>query len=103
MDRFTVTIGNPPELDPEERRARAARARELLDGAGWAFNELISEQNRQLLDSKPEETDRREDLFRVIRATADLKGLLIQIVETQVAEERAHERRNRHQQPADHD
>lgn len=103
MTDFTVTIGSPPELDAEERRARAVRARELLEGAGWAFNELISEQNRQLLDTKPEEAVRREDLFRVIRATADLKGLLIQIVDTQVAAERAHERRNRNQQPADHE
>lgn len=103
MDRFIVTIGNPPELDAEARRARAIRARELLDGAGWVFNDLMSDQNRQLLDTAPEETARREDLFRMIRATAELKGMLIQIVEQQVATERQHERRNRNQQPADHE
>lgn len=103
MDRFTVTIGNPPELDAEARRARAVRARELLDGAGWVFNDLMSDQNRQLLDTAPEQVAEREDLFRLIRATAELKGMLIKLVDLQVAEERAHERRSRNQQPADHE
>lgn len=101
--RFTLTVGRPPILDAEAARARAVRARELLDGAGWVFDELISDQNRQLLDTAPAEVDQREEHYRMIRASAELKAHLIRIVENQVAKERLDEYRARNERPADHE
>lgn len=93
MSQFTVTLGSRPELTPVEKQQRARRAREVLDGAGWAFDEFISDETRALLDSDvPAE---RESHHQLIRAATEMKGRLIRIVETQAAEEK-HASRNRH-------
>jgi hypothetical protein len=95
---FNVTL-NSVELDAEQRRARAIRARELLEGASWLFDEYISEQARDWLGSSA--PDVRE--IRHARATvaAELKAHLLSIVDRQLAEERQNERRTGNDRPAD--
>jgi hypothetical protein len=96
---FNVTL-NSVELNAEQRRARAIRARELLDGMSWLFDEYIAEQARDWLAAST--PDVRE--IRHARATvaAELKAHLLSIVDRQMAEERQNERRTGNDRPADH-
>jgi hypothetical protein len=103
MTDITVTLGPRPDLDPEEKRQRALRAAEVLDGAGWVFDEVISSLTRELLDTQPAETDKREGLFRQIDGAAQVKGRLKQITDNYVAEMQQHERKHRADPPADHE
>jgi hypothetical protein len=95
---FNVTL-NSVELDPEQRRARAIRARDLLESASWLFDEYIAEQARDWLSSSAPEA--RE--IRHARATvaAELKAHLLSIVDRQLAEERQNERRIGNERSAD--
>ena len=78
-------------MTPEERRARANRAAEVLASMGWAFEELIQEQqNRWLRASTP---DDREQHYRIARATGELAGHLQSIVSAYQAQEKLDERR----------
>lgn len=102
MTDITVTLGRP-ELDAEERRQRALRAQEVLNGAGWVFDDLISSLTKDLLGTQPAETDKRESLYHQIDGAAQAKGRLKQIVEQQAAEEKANARKHRNDPPADHE
>lgn len=78
-------------MTPEELRARALRAAEVLSAMGWAFEELIQEQqNRWLRAKTPEE---REEHHRIARATGELAGHLQGIVNNYQAQEKLDERR----------
>ena len=101
MSQFTIVLGNPPALDAEGRRVRARRARELLDGASWLFDEFMSEETRALLDAN--DTAEREEHHRNIRVAADLKGRLMQIVQTQEAEDTINGRKHRDDPGTDRD
>jgi hypothetical protein len=92
---YTVTLGSPAPLDAEERRHRAGRARDLLDGAGWLFDEHISDRTRDLLSTSPGDAAKREEIYRHIDATAQLKGRLLKILETHEAEALTNERKRR--------
>lgn len=96
---YTVTLGNPAPLDSEERRHRASRARDLLDGAGWLFDEHISDLTRDMLRTDVAHTVLREQLFLQIDATAQIKGRLLKILETHEAEAIANERKRRTDDP----
>lgn len=98
---ITVTLGNPPPTDFEERRLRALRAREVLDGAAWLFDEHISDLTRDLLGTSPAPADapKREELFYQIDAAAQLKGRLLQIIQLHEAEKKANERREKRRNP----
>jgi hypothetical protein len=96
---ITVTLGNPPDTDFEERRLRALRAREVLDGAGWLFNEYISEMTRDLLDTNPADSEQRETLFKRIDAAAQLKGRLMQIIKLHQVEKENYDKRERRRNP----
>lgn len=98
---ITVTLGKV-ELDAEAKRARALRAAELLDGAGWLFDELISDRTRELLATDIDEPAKRERIFHEIQATAELKALLDRILQQHQAEQTLDERRTRNDKPADH-
>lgn len=103
MTDITVTLGNRPELDAEERRQRALRAQEVLSGAGWVFDELISGLVKEWLDTQPAETDKRELIFRQIDGAAQAKGLLKGIVAQQAYEDEKNARKHRNEPPADHE
>lgn len=97
---ITVTLGRP-DLTAEDRRIRALRAREVIDGAGWLFDEYVSQRTQDMLGAPtPAE---RETIFHGIQAAADLKAHLIGILETAQFEATQNERRERNAKPADHD
>lgn len=100
---ITVTLGKPDDLDAEGRRLRALRAKEVLNGAGWLFDEYISDLNRDLLSTAPGQAEVREHLYRQIDAAAQLKGHLQHILDNQEAEDRRNERRHRNDPAADHE
>jgi hypothetical protein len=88
---ITVTLGRAPELSPEERQQRIRRAAEVLEGAGWLFDEHISAMTQQLLDATM--VIDREDIHRSIRVAAELKARLVQIVNSKTLEDKRNERR----------
>lgn len=92
MSQFIIQLGQQPQPDAEERRLRARRAAEVIDGAGWVFDAYISEQSQRLLDSGPRDQELREDAYQQIRAAVEMKGRLKQIIEIQQAEDLKHER-----------
>lgn len=101
MTAVTVTLGTRPDLDAEERRARAMRARDVLANAGWVFDEVISDLTRDLLGTTPGQSEIRESLYYQIDAAAQVKGHLSRILEQQAAEEKVNERKHRNEPPAD--
>lgn len=92
---YTVTLGTPAPLDSEERRHRAHRARDLIEGAGWLFDEHISDLTRDLLSTERGHTVLREQIYQQIDATAQLKGRLLKILENHEAEALTNERKRR--------
>ena len=98
----TVTL-NHVDLDAEARRARALRAAELLEGASWAIDDLISDRMRQIMQSSPDHAPLRERLHAEVRVALDLKANLLTIVQQHQAENTLNERRDRNAKPADHD
>lgn len=103
MTDITVTLGNRPDLDAEERRARAHHAKDILNIAGWVFDDLISDLNKELLATLPDQTDRRESLYHQINGAAQAKGLLLNLVNQQAFEDKKNERKRRSDGPADHE
>jgi hypothetical protein len=103
MTDITVTLGNRPILDAEEQRARALRAQEVLAGAGWLFDEVISSAARDLLDTQPNEAHKREEAYQLAYAAALLKQHLNNILREKAAEEKKNERRSRNEPPAHHE
>lgn len=94
MADFTVTLGSAAELDPEEKRLRMLRAKEVLSGAGWLFDEQMSDLTRDMLGTSPEQSGKREELFHQIDALAQVKGRLMGIIHEYEAKQKAHEQRN---------
>lgn len=68
--------------DPEEKAARLRRAREVIDGADWLFREHAANCTNAWINSDPLDTTGREEAFRQLRAVADLKAILIGIINT---------------------
>ncbi len=98
---ITVTL-NAVTLDAEERRARALRAAEILEGASWLFDEFISEQTREMIATDISQTTERDCLHANITAAMGLKAHLINIVNNYQAETKLNEQRYRDRKPADH-
>lgn len=90
---ITVTLGSRPELSPEERQQRIRRAAEVLEGCGWVFDEHISGLTQEMLDT--DDLCERDKLYRSIRAAADLKGRLVQIVSSKALEDKRNDRGSR--------
>jgi hypothetical protein len=103
MTDITITLGNRPDLDPEERRLRALRAQEVLAGAGWAFDEVISGLTRDLIDTPAEQPAKRETLYYHIDAAIRLKDHLRRVVTNHEAELKANERKHRDEPLANHE
>lgn len=101
MTDITITLGSRPELDAEARRDRAIRAREVLAGAEWVFEEASSALLRDLLGTEPSEAAKREAIYLQIDAASQMRARLRQIVDTQAFEEKVNERKHRHEPLAD--
>lgn len=78
-------------MTPEEQRARALRAAEVLASMDWVFEELIQEQQNRWLRATSFEA--REEHHRIARATGELAGHLQSIVNNYKAQEKLDERR----------
>lgn len=94
---FTVTLGRQEPLNEDQKRARYRRALEVIDGAGWLFDDYISEQTKALLDTNPEDPEgpkKREEFYRRAIVAAGLKAELKHIIETKEAEDKAYARRH---------
>lgn len=77
---ITVTLSKPADLSLDQQMARIRRAAEIVEGMGWLFDEHISSMTQQLLDTVPNDIEKREELYYAIRAAVDLKGRLAHIV-----------------------
>lgn len=95
---FNVTL-NAVALDAEASRARALRARELLEGSSWVIDEYLAGVAREWLGEV--DPAMRERLHVKVGVATDLKADLLSIVDRHLAEEKEHERR-KPRSPDDH-
>ena len=91
----TVTLGKRPEYTPEEMQERIRRAASALEGCGWVFDEHISALTKHWIDTSPDEGSLRDELYYSIRAATDLKGRLVQIVNSKALEDKRNARPDR--------
>ena len=82
------------ELTAEQREERYIRAREVLQGAGWLFDEFVNQQMRAILVSKPDDMTTREIAYNRARVATELKAGLAGLVEEHEANARRKERRD---------
>lgn len=66
----------------EEELQRWRRAKEVLNDAGWVFDEFVNQQMSELLmTTKPEDAPRRERLWQRARVATEIKANLMNEVE----------------------
>ena len=80
-------------MSDDDEAQRLRRAREVLGGAGWLFDELVNREMRAVLFSRPEESALREEAWRRARVATELKAGLEALLEAHEADLR---RRARH-------
>jgi hypothetical protein len=79
------------ELDPEEKRAKARRAAEILDGAGWLFDEAIATWTDAIVNSAAKDAEQREEAYRHIHSIQYLRTHLSGIAATMAIEDKQRE------------
>jgi hypothetical protein len=86
--------------DPDAQRRRIRRAKEILEGAGWVFDEYVNAKMAAVLATKPEDVEGRERLVRAAQVASQLKiGLLREIEQyedTQMLRERREQQMEKH-------
>src|SRR5258708_2406298 len=90
-----------PEHDASARAGREQqfrRAREVLSGAGWLFDDFVNAEMRKVLVSKPDEREAREEAYRRARVATEMKAGLESLIETYEADMRLQERRDQHKE-----
>lgn len=85
--------------DGAGREQQIRRAREVLSGAGWLFDDFVNNEMRKVLVSQPEERDQREEAWRRARVATEMKAGLESLIETCEADMRLKERRERPSTP----
>lgn len=78
-------------MTPEEAKARARRAAEILDTCTWAIDELVVQSQRDWITATSVEA--REEHHGDAKAALRLKAHLMSIVNQQQAQEAIDERR----------
>ena len=78
----------------DDREQMARRAREVLDGAGWLFDDFVNAQMRRILISAPHEYKAREEAYRRARVATELKMTLEATLEQHQADQRQQARRD---------
>lgn len=82
--------------DPESKLRDYRRAKEVLAGAGWVFDDYVNKQMAQVLRTAPEDVEGRERLVRSAQVAATLKVSLMREIEeyedTQTLQERREQR-----------
>lgn len=74
--------------------ARYLRAREVLDGAGWLFDEFVNAEVRKIITSAPDDVSGREAAFTRSRIGTEMKLTLLGIIEEYEADLKMQERRD---------
>lgn len=65
------------DLTAEDREARYIRAREVLQGAGWVFDEFVNHEMRKIMVSEPDDMTAREVAYTRARVATELKTRLM--------------------------
>ena len=94
-EKFNVVLGNQQPLDDDARLARYRRAREIIDEAGWLWDEYLADQNRVLLNTLQGDTKGREEAFLRMQVAVEMKAHLQSIINQQLALEKRNERADR--------
>jgi hypothetical protein len=81
-----------------DREHQIRRAREVLEGAGWLFDDFVNAEMRKVLMSRPDERDAREEAYRRARVATELKAGLEALIESHEADKRLQERREKQQE-----
>ncbi len=84
-------------MSPAEREQRYRRAREVLAGAGWLFDEFVNAEMGAILKTEPFHPDahaEREGHYHRARVASEMKLGLLAIVQNHEAEAKIDERRN---------
>lgn len=79
----------------EEEAARARRAREVLSGAGWLFDDFINAEMAKVLKSDPDDMTAREIAYNRARVATEVKLGLEALVSEAEADKRMQEERDR--------
>lgn len=69
-------------VNTDEKRMQYLRAKEVLDNAGWLFDEYVNGRMGGILKTDPADTAARERLVTEARVAAHLKLALLQEVQT---------------------
>lgn len=67
--------------DELSREEQIRRAREVLDGAGWLFDDFVNNEMRKVLVSAPEDRDGREAAYLRARVATEMKTGLQALVD----------------------
>ncbi len=73
---------------------KVQRARELLAGAGWLFDDFVNAEMRRVLTSDPDDMTTREIAYNRARIVTELKTGLVALVERHEAGAVRKERRD---------
>jgi hypothetical protein len=79
--------------DEESKLRDYRRAKEVLAGAGWVFDDYVNKQMAQVLRTNPEDVTGRERLIASARVAATLKVSLMREIEEYEDTQTLHERR----------
>jgi hypothetical protein len=69
------------------------RAREVLSGAGWLFDDFVNAEMRKVLVSEPDDMTAREIAYNRARVATEMKAGLESLIEAYEADMRLKERR----------
>lgn len=70
----------------QAREDKVRRARELLAGAGWLFDDFVNAEMRRVLTSDPDDMTTREIAYNRARVATELKAGLAALVEAHEAD-----------------
>lgn len=80
--------------DEPDREARYRRAREVLQGAGWLFDEFVNREVAKLMATAPDDMTTREIVYTRARVARELKASLMYEVEQYEARQKIMEKRD---------
>lgn len=85
------------ELSAEDRRIRAQRARAVIEDAGWAFDEYVTEQQKRWINASDDDHGQaeRDRAWRNVHVALSLKAQLILTINRSEDEEALREHRER--------
>lgn len=63
-------------MDEEEKLQRYRRAKEVLDGAGWLFDDFVNAEMRKVMTSAPDDMTGREIAYNRARVAVELKKIM---------------------------